>query len=176
MKRTRRTIFNTLAVISLLLLLATLGFWVDGVEHSRRYTWLTAKYSMAQIQNGGGSVGILSQTSKDQGTRAWFVRLRFGHEPYYFDTRHSGWWSWFAFDSMNYKSMEWWSLDLPHWFLAFIFAIVPALRFIKWRRLRQRLQLISQGRCPACGYDLTGNKTGMCPECGEATAQPSLSA
>lgn len=27
------------------------------------------------------------------------------------------------------------------------------------------------GRCPACGYDLTGNTTGRCPECGTAIAQ-----
>lgn len=25
-----------------------------------------------------------------------------------------------------------------------------------------------RGRCPACGYDLTGNTTGRCPECGRA--------
>ena len=23
-----------------------------------------------------------------------------------------------------------------------------------------------KGRCPSCGYDLTGNETGVCPECG----------
>jgi hypothetical protein len=25
------------------------------------------------------------------------------------------------------------------------------------------------GQCPQCGYDLTGNVSGVCPECGEAT-------
>ena len=24
-----------------------------------------------------------------------------------------------------------------------------------------------RNRCPGCGYDLTGNVTGVCPECGE---------
>jgi hypothetical protein len=28
----------------------------------------------------------------------------------------------------------------------------------EWRRQR--------GQCPACGYDLTGNVSGVCPECG----------
>lgn len=28
---------------------------------------------------------------------------------------------------------------------------------------------VSQGRCEACGYDLTGNASGTCPECGTAT-------
>jgi len=29
---------------------------------------------------------------------------------------------------------------------------------------------IPPGRCPACGYDLTGNVSGICPECGKPTA------
>jgi hypothetical protein len=28
------------------------------------------------------------------------------------------------------------------------------------------------GLCHRCGYDLTGNKSGTCPECGTATRQP----
>ncbi len=29
------------------------------------------------------------------------------------------------------------------------------------------------GRCPACGYDLTGNESGKCPECGTASGSAS---
>ena len=33
----------------------------------------------------------------------------------------------------------------------------------------RRARLVAnQGRCGACGYDLTGNVSGACPECGEA--------
>jgi hypothetical protein len=35
----------------------------------------------------------------------------------------------------------------------------------KWLRHRAR-ERFRQGRCPRCGYDLTGNVTGVCPECG----------
>jgi hypothetical protein len=28
------------------------------------------------------------------------------------------------------------------------------------------------GRCPACDYDLTGNTTGICPECGARSSPP----
>jgi hypothetical protein len=31
-----------------------------------------------------------------------------------------------------------------------------------WRRWRSR----ARGRCPACGYNLAGNISGVCPECG----------
>lgn len=34
----------------------------------------------------------------------------------------------------------------------------------RWRRLRK-------GLCVACGYDLTGNVSGVCPECGTACAR-----
>jgi hypothetical protein len=34
--------------------------------------------------------------------------------------------------------------------------------WIGWRRW-------FAGRCIKCGYDLTGNKSGRCPECGEVT-------
>jgi uncharacterized paraquat-inducible protein A len=36
--------------------------------------------------------------------------------------------------------------------------------------LRRRDVLKSRGLCPACAYDLTGNVSGVCPECG--TARP----
>ncbi|MBN2448588.1 MAG: hypothetical protein JXO22_17815 [Phycisphaerae bacterium] len=35
------------------------------------------------------------------------------------------------------------------------------------RAQRLRRSLAAQGRCERCGYDLTGNVSGRCPECGE---------
>lgn len=31
---------------------------------------------------------------------------------------------------------------------------------------RRRQRWTAQGRCPSCGYDLNGNQSGVCPECG----------
>ena len=39
-------------------------------------------------------------------------------------------------------------------------------------RARTRLRL-RRGLCPACGYDLAGNTTGVCPECGAPAPRPS---
>jgi hypothetical protein len=36
-------------------------------------------------------------------------------------------------------------------------------------RNRVRRSRVEGGQCAACGYDLTGNSSGICPECGEAT-------
>ncbi|HRX84484.1 MAG TPA: hypothetical protein P5572_05635 [Phycisphaerae bacterium] len=34
------------------------------------------------------------------------------------------------------------------------------------RRIREELRLRGLPTCTACGYDLTGNASGICPECG----------
>ena len=55
-------------------------------------------------------------------------------------------------------------LMCPSWFLAVTFSIMPAYWLIRWRRLNQA------GGCLSCGYNLTGNISGVCPECGMAVA------
>lgn len=46
--------------------------------------------------------------------------------------------------------------------------LVPALRF--YRRGRRRCA--AAGRCTRCGYSLTGNISGVCPECGTKVIAP----
>ena len=41
-------------------------------------------------------------------------------------------------------------------------------RMGRWVARREALQ--SQGRCVACGYNLTGNVSGVCPECGRVAS------
>jgi hypothetical protein len=52
------------------------------------------------------------------------------------------------------------SVFIPLWCLAVVVAIPTA--FLWWRDRR-----IPRGRCQHCGYDLTGNVSGRCPECGQ---------
>jgi hypothetical protein len=51
---------------------------------------------------------------------------------------------------------------LPHWFLALLFAVLPAVRLRAFLRARRRY---AGGLCPACGYDLRATPE-RCPECG----------
>ena len=60
--------------------------------------------------------------------------------------------------------LEWYHLPL----------LVPPLAWVlrdNARRFeeRQRADRRRAGLCPACGYDLTGNVSGTCPECGTPT-------
>ena len=51
------------------------------------------------------------------------------------------------------------------WFLFVLFCTYPTIAFIRgpYRRYRRR----KKGLCLKCGYNLTGNVSGVCPECGE---------
>jgi hypothetical protein len=54
----------------------------------------------------------------------------------------------------------------PPWFLVLLFGFYPALAFtLRSVRLRRRRR---RNLCIHCGYDLTGNVSGICPECGRA--------
>ena len=58
----------------------------------------------------------------------------------------------------------------PLWSLTALFATYPTIAFFRgpvrrWRRRRN-------GWCVDCGYDLTGNVSGICPECGTRIQQP----
>ena len=66
------------------------------------------------------------------------------------------------------------SSDIPLPAATALLLLAPALSVVHWRRRRRRL---AAGRCVACGYDLTANTSGVCPECGmavkgKAGAQP----
>ncbi len=61
-----------------------------------------------------------------------------------------------------------WSAIIPFWLpttISFIF-LAPA---IGWAISRRRM---SDGHCSQCHYNLTGNESGTCPECGTAIVPP----
>lgn len=63
-----------------------------------------------------------------------------------------------------------WSIELNYEPLIPVLIVLPVAWLLLWNRsvLRQR-----SGRCRACGYNLTGNVSGVCPECGAPIPQTS---
>lgn len=59
---------------------------------------------------------------------------------------------------------RWSTLDISLWFAFALFAPYPILAFIRGPLRRWRRRRI--GHCVKCGYDLQGNESGICPECG----------
>ena len=54
-----------------------------------------------------------------------------------------------------------WRVAIPFWAPMLILGIPTAVLW--WSKRRA----VRAGHCEKCGYDLTGNVTGRCPECGE---------
>lgn len=51
------------------------------------------------------------------------------------------------------------------WNSPFVICWIGLFFFHRWQARAKR---IAQGYCQNCGYDLTGNVSGICPECGRA--------
>ena len=56
-----------------------------------------------------------------------------------------------------------WEVQLPDYALVGTFGLAAVVFFAGARRLKARKPL-----CPSCHYNLTGNVSGACPECGAA--------
>ena len=151
MPRTRRYIFNTLTVVSAVLLLGTVGLWAD-VTGTRRI--LSFKSIHIGTSPAGSDfqynfpVGIISQTFRREFLGFHYSRLNVSTK-----TPRGG--------PPNYQRI---GLVVPHWFLTLIFTILPTIWLFKWNKRRK----LGPNACLACGYDLTGNESGQCPECGAA--------
>ncbi len=57
---------------------------------------------------------------------------------------------------------QWFVLSIPFWFPTLLFSGLAIWTPVWWWRRRRR------GLCTKCEYDLTGNISGICPECGTA--------
>ncbi len=60
-----------------------------------------------------------------------------------------------------------WRARVANWFPLAVLVAYPTLTFIRgpmrrWRRWRRK----ERGLCLTCGYNLQGNVSGVCPECG----------
>ena len=71
-----------------------------------------------------------------------------------------------SFDGPAGSTIVWRNCIFPSWIAVALFSAYPMVAFIRgpvrrWRRRRN-------GWCLACGYDMQGNVSGVCPECGVA--------
>jgi hypothetical protein len=69
------------------------------------------------------------------------------------------------------KSFRWWhhynqdTFCFPMWLV--LLALCPLWIWTLIQPVRLRRSRRKRGLCVSCGYDLTGNVSGRCPECGE---------
>jgi len=169
MKRTRKYIFNTITVVSLLLMLGVVGLWVDST-----WQWCSLRLPLvqdwyAQLSSSLDGIGLkvveldaLIKRDKDSLWSAARVKNE-GAQWLLGDSMERDWFA-FEFARVEIPRSIIYSISFPHWFLTTIFAILPAIWLFKWNKRRK----LGPNACPDCGYDLTGNTTGTCPECGKS--------
>jgi hypothetical protein len=58
------------------------------------------------------------------------------------------------------------SITFPLWLPALVAAAMTGYSYRRVRRTRLSARFRAPGVCRRCGYDLTGNVSGVCPECG----------
>ena len=149
MKRKRRIfkIVGTVLSVALLALWICSIFWGAEYVGKRFYMSCESGYAMFTVpySNSTGMVqpGLVVKEARKH-TLSW--------RPYFLFKRPQG------------VPNDWGlTLGLPLW-IPFVLLSVPTA--ILWYRDRRRPP---PGHCKSCGYDLTGNVSGVCSECGEPT-------
>jgi len=174
----KRACWNILCGVSLLLMAACLCLWEDSFVHHRRVTYEVASNDVVVYSLRGEMVLMIKQTTETS--------------PYIYDTvpsarmlinpagRADDFDVYFLGFGVSWNRPHWsrsminvTRFSLPAWFLALIFGAAPLIWIIHWQRSRT----IPPHLCQSCGYDLTGNQSGNCPECGvdleaEASVEP----
>jgi hypothetical protein len=95
----------------------------------------------------------------EYGPYTWLTR------PSQYFASYAGW----GYAHHRTATQEYRAVLIPYWALLLLFIAYPAFAFVRgplrrWRRHRR-------GLCINCAYDLTGNVSGTCPECGAEVKQ-----
>ena len=149
-----RRLVTFAAALSMLLCVATVALWV------RSYWKLDSLYYVQDDE--AETISVLASRGQ---IKAWLLKgamLGAGwlsHEsepsrPYSWGSGFLG----FGYENLSHVRV----VDVPHWFLALLFAVPPTLTLRAAIRSRRRHRA---GFCPTCGYDLRATPQ-RCPECG----------
>jgi hypothetical protein len=71
-------------------------------------------------------------------------------------------WTWTLWKRVDPYGNVYWAMPL---YVPFVLVGLPTC--ILFYRDRRSVRWAGTGRCVECGYDLAGNTTGACPECGQ---------
>lgn len=179
----RRLLANLLAAASLLLMAAVAALWVrsywvaDAWQRAAQYEVEAEQRRdvwMVDSRRGVVAVQFHRQTIRDRRDfyeqdipGGWWYYRR-GYFPLDLFWNAAGFGVFSASQGSARSSMvsEGRGVAVPHAALAVALAAPPAWWAMRYRRRRRARLAVAAGRCAACGYDLTGNQSGRCPECG----------
>lgn len=150
-------ISKIIAIIALVILPLNLTFWYRSHSRPVRYRFDVTHYKSLDVylKNGVCTLHLLSMPTRTAAKTEFETSLRYNPAP----TQAS-----FFLSSSQQGPFRFTWLIFPFWVatLGLIgLGTMPIVRgpVLRWWRMRR-------GRCLYCGYDLTGNRSGRCPECG----------
>jgi len=189
----RRKLFTASSVVSLLLCVATAGLWVRSYwrwdEWYLSREWFESKRwtdRTLRLWSGGGGFNLgwssaytveanveWGQFPDRVGKWHWEHRTSNdplrpslsdeveteGHEQYGYGVGFAR-----GFLHMSWRDGYQWEVTAPYYACAGLSAFLPALSLLQLKRPT------GKDCCKECGYNLTGNASGVCPECGTAVA------
>jgi hypothetical protein len=151
----RRRLLSLVCCLSLLLCLAAAVLWINSRSWVRVLTYWShvQGFSVASVPDG---FRLTKMTATGE-ILGWDYRcVGSGPNAQNYD------WQFIGFKRQSDRFFS--AIVIPYWFASFGLGILPASRLIGYWRRGQKL--VKQ--CRSCGYDLTGNTSGVCPECGTA--------
>jgi len=180
----RRHLFTFGIAVSLLLFATTLAIWARSNWYEDAYTWRRRVPNTAPNQHdmvewrlwtGGGRAWgsfytIRLRDEKNGGLFALFEEdpPGFSHgayAPYYGWLDDSPYGHWFNFNAHRRDNSRNIEFEFPVGLITAIAAILPLVSLLPKLRMRP-----PRAHCRTCGYNLTGNSSGICPECGTTVA------
>ena len=171
--------FNGLTVLSLVLFAATMALWVRSTR-----SWDGLSYVRPESADGQRYFSIVSyagrialRTGLRQSGHYLLSGLSWDAPSLESMGLHSGVWDFHFSAGRIRRPPAWWGnpgppadsfiyADFPTWCAFLLSAILPASRVIALRKGKHRCE-----SCRYCGYNLTGNVSGVCPECGKPIAK-----
>jgi hypothetical protein len=124
------------------------GDWYFKFLISRGYLWLRLE-RVREIPNSVPPRGLLTRLPNGELRSRWIYLMAFSRPD--------------ALASATAFTQRY-ILGLPVWYLMCLFSAYPLCALIRGPLRRRRRR--KRGLCVGCGYDLTGNVSGICPECG----------
>jgi hypothetical protein len=135
---------------------AALGLFVASYTVEDHYY---ADLEIARISRSGGTISVRWRNPLGNSpyiSPAWLMKIGFGYARVVY--RSTPLPATYPPGTSDDFSLVW----FPAWFMCAVFA-TPAAWWLtrRWPWGREDFS-----RCPSCGYNLTGNVSGVCPECG----------
>ena len=153
-----RSVVRRLSLVGFALSFALVVAFVTSLRWVYGYTGspiFNHDWAPSGVAGGNGAIGVFFSSSLPPGPSGfWFWGNNYGEHLW-------PWWQWHP--TLEFEGPVVASLAVPMW-IPFVLIAVPS--FIAWRVTRHL-----PGHCRKCQYDLTGNVSGVCPECGSKTGQ-----